>query len=85
MGLVTIPDATMLHQIEQIIEELRPNIQMDGGDVKFLRFDDGVVYVKLEGACVGCPAATQTLKFGIEESLKNHVSEVREVIAVDHE
>ena len=78
-------DETLLRQIEEVLDEIRPNIQMDGGDVKFIRFDDGVVYVKLEGACVGCPAATQTLKFGIEESLKDQVSEVREVIAVDHE
>ncbi|NRB21138.1 NifU family protein [Candidatus Dependentiae bacterium] len=78
-------DETLLRQIEDVLDEIRPNIQMDGGDVKFIRFDDGVVYVKLEGACVGCPAATQTLKFGIEESLKDQVSEVREVIAVDHE
>ena len=78
-------DETLLRQIEDVLDEIRPNIQMDGGDVKFIRFDDGVVYVKLEGACVGCPAATQTLKFGIEESLKDQVSEVREVIAVGHE
>ncbi len=78
-------DETLLRQIEDVLDEIRPNIQMDGGDVKFIKFDDGVVYVKLEGACVGCPAATQTLKFGIEESLKDQVSEVREVIAVDHE
>lgn len=70
--------------IKDIIEQLRPNIQMDGGDVEFVRFDDGVVYVRFHGACVGCPASLFTLKGGIEEALKEQLSDVvREVVALD--
>lgn len=70
--------------IKGVIEQLRPNIQMDGGDVEFVRFDDGVVYVRFHGACVGCPASLFTLKGGIEEALKEQLSDVvREVIALD--
>lgn len=70
--------------IKDIIEQLRPNIQMDGGDVEFIRFDDGVVYVRFHGACVGCPASLFTLKGCIEEALKEQLSGVvREVIALD--
>lgn len=72
--------------IKDIIEQLRPNIQMDGGDVKFVRFDDGIVYVRFHGACVGCPASLFTLKGGIEEALKEQLSDiVQEVVALDQE
>lgn len=72
--------------IKDIIEQLRPNIQMDGGDVEFVRFDDGIVYVQFHGACVGCPASLFTLKGGIEEALKEQLSDiVQEVVALDQE
>lgn len=70
-------------QIEEVLDEIRPHIQMDGGDVHFVKFQDGVVYVRLSGACVGCPASTYTLKLGIEESIKQRVSDVVEVVALD--
>lgn len=72
--------------IKDIIEQLRPNIQMDGGDVEFVRFDDGIVYVRFHGACVGCPASLFTLKGGIEEALKEQLSDVvQEVVALDQD
>lgn len=75
-----------LEKIREIIEQLRPNIQMDGGDVAFVRLDDGIVYVRFFGACVGCPAAVFTLKGGIEEALKEQLSDVvREVVAIEEE
>ena len=75
-----------INKIKEVIEQLRPNIQMDGGDVEFVRFDDGVVYVRFLGACIGCPASIFTLKGGIEEALKEQLSDVvREVIAVDED
>ena len=53
-------------KIENILDTIRPNIQMDGGDIHFVKFQDGVVYVKLTGACIGCPASLYTLKLGVE-------------------
>lgn len=78
-------DENLKRQIEKVLESLRPNIQMDGGDIEFVRYQDGVVYVRFHGACVGCPAAQYTLKLGIEDTLKEHISEIREVIALDDE
>ncbi len=73
-------------KIKEVIEQLRPNIQMDGGDVEFVRFDDGIVYVRFHGACVGCPASLFTLKGGIEEALKEQLSDVvHEVMLVDED
>lgn len=73
-------------KIKEVIEQLRANIQMDGGDVQFVRFDDGVVYVRFQGACIGCPASIFTLKGGIEEALKEQLSDiVREVVAIEED
>jgi len=73
-----------LHQrVEQVINTIRPAIQSDGGDVEFVDVDDnGVVSVRLHGACVGCPAAGMTLKMGIERNLREHVPEVTSVISI---
>ncbi len=73
-----------LHQrVEQVINAIRPAIQSDGGDVEFVDVDDnGVVSVRLHGACVGCPAAGMTLKMGIERNLREQVPEVTSVIAI---
>lgn len=68
--------------IEVIDNEIRPAVAMDGGDVTFERFEDGVVYVYLQGACAGCPGATMTLKMGIERRLQEVVPEVREVVSI---
>jgi Fe-S cluster biogenesis protein NfuA len=74
----------IVDMIKEVIEQLRPNIQMDGGDVEFVRYEDGVVYIRFHGACVGCPASMFTLKMGIEEALKEQLSDnVTEVIALD--
>jgi len=75
----------LLSRISDIIDQLRPNIQMDGGDIELVKFENGIVYVRMLGACVGCPASIYTLKLGIEEALKEQLSEVHEVVAVDDE
>ncbi len=73
-------------KIETALDILRPNIQMDGGDIEFVRFQDGIVYVRLHGACVGCPMSRYTLKLGVEEFLKERFSEIEQVVALeDHE
>ena len=63
-------------------EEIRPAVAMDGGDVSLDRFEDGVVYLHMQGSCAGCPSSTMTLKMGIETKLKEVVPEVIEVVSV---
>jgi len=72
--------------VEQKINEIRPSLQADGGDIKLVEVtDDGVVKVELQGACKGCPMATITLKQGVEAYLKKAISEVKEVVATNNE
>lgn len=80
-----MPELSMVEQIAQFIEELRPAIKMDGGDIEFVKYEDGIVYVRLKGACVTCPASIYTLKLGVEERLKELLPEVTEVVAIDQE
>lgn len=69
-------------EIRDILDaRIRPAVAMDGGDITFDRFEDGVVYVRLQGACAGCPSSTATLKDGIESMLKHYIPEVLEVRA----
>lgn len=76
-------DSEVVKQIRDIIEDrVRPAVAMDGGDIVFDRFEDGVVYLHMRGACQGCPSSTATLKSGIENMLKHFVPEVQEVQAV---
>ncbi len=72
----------MKEKIEAALEQIRPALQADGGDVELVGVDDGVVSLKLKGACAGCPMSTMTLKMGIERVLKEQVPEVKEVVAV---
>ncbi|PJB84007.1 MAG: hypothetical protein CO090_00215 [Acidobacteria bacterium CG_4_9_14_3_um_filter_49_7] len=69
-------------KVEQALNNIRPALQMDGGDVELVKYEDGVVYVKLLGACGGCPMSTMTLKLFIEERLREEVPEVTEVVSV---
>ncbi|MEK9660931.1 MAG: NifU family protein, partial [Alphaproteobacteria bacterium] len=69
--------------VSQIIELLdtrvRPAVAMDGGDIVFHGFEDGIVYLHMQGACAGCPSSSATLKMGIENMLRHYIPEVREV------
>ena len=68
-------------KVEEILDRIRPAIQSDGGDVELIKIrEDGVIEVRLQGACKGCPMAALTLKAGIEGMLKRMVPEVTEVI-----
>jgi Fe-S cluster biogenesis protein NfuA len=70
-------------QIRELLDtRVRPAVAMDGGDISFHSFNDGVVYVQLQGACVGCPSSTLTLKAGIENMLRHYIPEVNEVRAI---
>ena len=73
----------MKENIQKAINQIRPNLQADGGDVELVDVtDDGIVKVKLLGACRGCPMSQMTLKMGIEKYLKKEVPAVKEVVAV---
>lgn len=66
----------MFEKIDEVINQLRPFIMRDGGDVQLVDFEDGIVYVRLFGACVTCPSSYITLKAGIEHALKQEFPEV---------
>lgn len=73
----------MKEKVQDIINRIRPSLQADGGDVELINVsDDGIVQVRLVGACAGCPMSQLTLKNGIERILKEHVPEVVAVEAV---
>jgi len=72
----------MREKIEAAIDHVRPALQADGGNVELVEVKDGVVSVRLTGACGGCPMATMTLRNGIERIIKAEVPEVKEVVAV---
>lgn len=69
--------------IQSALDKIRPVILRDGGDVELVNIEDDIVYVRLVGACVGCPASMYTLKLGIEKAIKEVMPEIREVIDVD--
>lgn len=72
-------------QIIQVLDKLRPFLQRDGGDVQFQKFENGICFVRVYGACVGCVALDQTLTEGIESVLCEEVPEVVKVVNVDDE
>lgn len=72
----------MKEKVEKVLEELRPMLQMEGGDVELIDVaEDGVVKVRLKGACGSCPMSTYTLKLGIEQRLKEKIPEIKEVVS----
>ncbi|MDC0057876.1 NifU family protein [Pelagibacteraceae bacterium] len=77
-------DSEIVKQIKELLDtRVRPAVAMDGGDIIYNNFEDGVVYLKMQGACSGCPSSTATLKMGIENMLKHYIPEVQEVRPVD--
>ncbi|MDZ7796872.1 MAG: NifU family protein [Candidatus Marinimicrobia bacterium] len=70
-------------KVQEVLNKVRPSLQMDGGDVELVNVrDDNTVEVRLTGACNGCPMATMTLKAGIERVLKSELPEISEVVSV---
>jgi len=72
----------MQDKVEEVLDKIRPSLMADGGNVELIAVNDGVVKVRLTGACGGCPMAALTLKMGIERILKQEIPEVKEVVAV---
>ncbi|MCQ2982642.1 MAG: NifU family protein [Treponemataceae bacterium] len=71
---------TLEERVKEGLDAMRPQLQADGGDLEFVKLEDGKVYVKLTGHCGSCPMATMTLKMGIEKYLKDTIPEVTEVV-----
>ena len=72
----------MKKQVEEVLSVIRPSLQADGGDIELVDVKDGVVSVRLKGACGSCPMATMTLKNGVERALKQQIPSVKEVVSV---
>jgi Fe-S cluster biogenesis protein NfuA len=72
----------MKEKVEAAIEKIRPFLQRDGGDIELVEVEDGVVKVRLKGACGTCPMSMMTLKMGVEKTLKQEIPEVKEVVAL---
>ncbi len=73
-------DSEIVKQIKELLDtRVRPAVAMDGGDIIYDSFEDGIVYLQMQGACSGCPSSTATLKMGIENMLKHYIPEVQEV------
>lgn len=79
-GIESDADPELIEHIKALIEEkVRPAVAQDGGDIDFVAFKDGIVYLRMRGACSGCPSSSYTLKNGIENMLKHYVPEVMAV------
>ncbi len=73
-------DDPVVQQIQELLDtRVRPAVAGDGGDIVFRGFEDGIVYLSMQGACAGCPSSTATLKMGIENMLRHYIPEVQEV------
>jgi len=72
----------MKEKVKKALDAIRPSLQADGGDVEFVDYIDGVVTVRLQGACAGCPMSQMTLKNGIERVLKEAIPEIKSVDSV---
>ena len=76
------PRALTIPNVERVLDELRPYLMADGGNVEIVEIDGPVVKVRLQGACGSCPSSTMTLKMGIERKLREAIPEVNEVVQV---
>ena len=80
---ISSEDSKTVQKIKQILEtEIQPAVATDGGFIAFAGYENGTVFLKMQGACSGCPSASITLKQGIENHLKNQISEVQQVVAL---
>ena len=74
------PDSEIIKKITDLLDtRVRPAVAQDGGDITFQSFQEGIVYLHMQGACAGCPSSTMTLKMGIENLLRHYIPEVTEV------
>jgi len=82
--LIPFTDEELKPAVESVIEKVRPSIKLDGGDITLISIKEGVVYVQLQGACVGCGSAGSTIKFGVERQIQTLVHPEIKVMSVPH-
>ncbi len=83
MEMETVENSTLKDRVEEAIQQIRPSLQADGGDIQLIAVsEEGQVSVQLQGACAGCPMSQMTLTHGVEKHLKEVIPEVTEVISV---
>ena len=75
-------EVSILERVRKIIEEVRPFVQMDGGDVELVGLEGNVVQLRLHGSCTGCPSSQATLKLGIQRRIQEEIPEIEEVVAI---
>ena len=80
--MVKLMSEPVEERVKKALEQVRPQLQADGGDIEYVGFDNGIVKVKMKGACNGCPMSTMTLQWGVENFLKKQIPEVKKVEAV---
>lgn len=73
----------MIEKVEAVLERIRPMLQSDGGDVELVSVEEGIVNLRLTGACGSCPSSTYTLKIGIEQAIRQELPEIKGVEQVD--
>jgi Fe-S cluster biogenesis protein NfuA len=78
------PSATVQERVEAVLERIRPYVRKDGGDVELanINLEDGILFLRLRGACSSCPSSIYTLQMGIESEIRQEVPEIKQVIAV---
>jgi Fe-S cluster biogenesis protein NfuA len=79
---MAMTEAALEEKVRKAIDEIRPRLQADGGDLGFVGMDEGIVKVKLQGSCAGCPMSQMTIQWGVERYLKSKIPEVKSVEAV---
>jgi Fe-S cluster biogenesis protein NfuA len=77
-----VSDESLYERVDRALDQIRPAIRMDGGDVELISVEEGIAKVRMMGACGGCPMSTMTLKMGIERAIRQKVPEIKAVEAV---
>ena len=80
--MVNLMSEPVEDRVKKALEQVRPQLQADGGDLEYVGFENGVVKVRLKGSCSGCPMSAMTLQWGVENFLKKHIPEVTKVESV---
>jgi len=82
MSMATMPSEETRTNVEKALEEIRPFLQSDGGDITLISIEDNAVKVRLEGNCIGCSVNQMTLKSGVEMTIKKYAPQIEEVINI---
>ena len=82
--MIPFTDEELKPAVESVIEKVRPSIKLDGGDIELIAIKDSIIYVQLQGACVGCGSAGSTIKFGVERQIQTLIHPELKVMSVPH-